>query len=207
MTGGRLGTILAAAMAAAMLALSAPAAAQVYSDGYKFLKAVENGKRTEVDDLIARNHTVINSRDLSSGRTGLHIAVERRDRVWLVYLARLGANPNIADNRGITPLMRASQLGFFEGVEALITAGAQVDAPNSTGETPLILAVHARNTEMMRVLLRAGADPDRSDNSGRSARGYAALEGRNSVTLAEIDRNAKTAADRRADGDVYGPRF
>lgn len=208
MTGGRLRSILSGGTLAAMLWVGVPAAAQTYSDGYKFLQAVEKKDLAESDKLLERpGSTVVNSRDLTTGRTGLHIAVERRDNVWLVYLARKGANPNISDNKGVSPLMRASQLGFFEGVQTLITIGARVDAANSAGETPLISAVHRRDTEMMRVLLKAGADPDRADNSGRSARDYAKLEGAGSVTLTEIERSAKPASERRASDQVYGPSF
>ena len=207
MNGGRLRQLAAGGSLAVLLVLGAPLAAQSYSDGYKFLEAVDEKDITEVERLLGKpGSTLINSRDITSGRTGLHIAAERRDIVWLVYLANKGANPNISDNRGVTPLMLASQHGFFEGVEALITAGARVDAPNEAGETPLITAVHRRDTQMMRVLLQAGADPDRSDNSGRSAREYAGLEGSNSRTLAEIERSARSAGDRNS-GEVYGPSF
>jgi uncharacterized protein len=206
-TGGIWRKVIAVAAGAMMLSLAAPAAAQNYTDGHKFLQAVDKKNRVEVDELLARSPTVINARDLSNGRTGLHIAVERRDVVWLNYLANKGANPNTGDNRGVTPLMRASEIGFFEGVEALVRAGAQVDIANSTGETPLILAVHRRDTEMMRVLLRAGANPDRTDNSGRSARDYAGLDGRASTTLAEIQRSAQTQQGQAAAAEVYGPRF
>jgi ankyrin repeat protein len=189
------------------LVLGAPTQAQTYSPGYKFLEAVEKKDISEVESLLGKvGSTVINSRDITNGRTALHIAAARRDIVWLVFLANKGANPNIADNRGITPLMLASQLGFFEGVDALIKAGARVDEPNEAGETPLITAVHRRDTQMMRVLLQAGADPDRSDNSGRTAREYAGLEGSNSRTLAEIDRSARAGAGGGNDAEVYGPR-
>jgi ankyrin repeat protein len=193
---------------ALLLAFGAPAAAQTYSDGYKFLEAVDEKDITEVEKLLGKpGSTLVNSRDLSNGRTALHIATARRDNVWLVFLANKGANPNIADNRGVTPLMLASQLGFFEGVQTLITAGARVDTPNEAGETPLISAVHRRDTQMMRVLLQAGADPDRADNSGRSARDYAALDGAGSRTTAEIERSARSDAGQgRNSGEVYGPR-
>jgi ankyrin repeat protein len=206
-TGGRWRRILASVAMAATLWMGVPAAAQNYSDGYKFLQAVDKKDIDETDKLLGKpGSTLINSRDLTTGRTGLHIAADRRDVVWLVYLLNRGANPNIADNRGVTPLMRASQIGFFEGVEHLITSGARVDNPNSAGETPLISAVHRRDTQMMRALLKAGADPDRPDNSGRSARDYAKLGGPSSDTLAEIDRSATSAGQRRTD-QVYGPSF
>lgn len=206
MIGRSLRGVVAGATGVVVLSLAVPAQAQTYSDGYKFLEAVEDKDISEVEKLLGKpGSTLINSRDITNGRTALHIAAARRDIVWLVFLANKGANPNIADNRGVTPLMLASQLGFFEGVQALITAGGRVDEPNEAGETPLITAVHRRDTQMMRVLLQAGADPDRSDNSGRSAREYATLEGANSRTLAEITRSARGSTGNN-DGEVYGPR-
>jgi ankyrin repeat protein len=206
--GGSIRQTVFGGVLAAMLALGAPAAAQTYSDGYLFLQAVEKNDVGKADELLGKpGGTLINSRDITSGRTGLHIAADRRDVVLLVYLLNRGANPNIADRRGVTPLMRASQLGFFEGIQHLVDSGARVDASNSTGETPLILAVHRRDTSMMRVLLGAGADPDRADNSGRSARDYAEMEGRNGPMLAEIARSDGDGGERHADAAVYGPSF
>ncbi len=210
MIGGSVRRVAASMTLAALLALGAPAAAQNYSPGYKFLEAVEKKDIAEVEKLLGKpGSTLINSRDITNGRTGLHIATQRRDIVWLVFLANKGANPNIADNRGVTPLMLASQLGFFEGVDALIKAGARVDEPNEAGETPLITAVHRRDTQMMRVLLAAGADPDRSDNSGRTARDYARFDGENSRTMEEIERSARNGDKpaQRNSGEVYGPSF
>ena len=206
MRGGSLWRSIVGGIIAAVLVLGAPVAAQSYSDGFLFLKAVQDKDVEKADELLGKPGSVlINSRDLTSGRTGLHIATDRRDVVWLVYLLNRKANPNIADNRGVTPLMRASQLGFYEGLEHLINSGARVDAVNSTGETPLMLAVHRRDATMMRVLLEAGADPDRTDNSGRSARDYAALDGRTGQLLAEIERRDESGGRRQADAGAYGP--
>ena len=205
MSAGSLRRITLGGALAAILALGAPAAAQTYSDGFLFLQAVDKSDIDKAEELLGKpGSTLINSRDLSTGETALHIAADRRDVVWLVYLLTRDANPNIADRRGVTPLMRASQLGFYEGIQHLVTKGARVDDANSTGETPLILAVHRRDTAMIRVLLRAGADPERTDNSGRSARDYAELFGRDSQVFAEISRDA--GGERRADATVYGPR-
>ena len=187
----------------AALVVSAPAAAQMYSDGYKFLKAVKDKDGAVVNELLdSPGSTLVNARDISSGETGLHIATARRDVTWIQFLLGKGGNPNIADKRGVTPLMLAAQLGFVEGVQALAKGGGRVDVANDAGETPLISAIHRRDIALMRVLLKAGANPDRTDNSGRSARDYAALDGANSLLTGEIERNAKGGA---SDKPSYGP--
>lgn len=199
-------TIITVAIAGFGLALAVPAAAQFYSAGYEFLRAVRDRNGTEATDMLNQpGTTVINSRDIGSGETGLHIVVSRRDLTWTRWLLQEGANPNIADNRGRTPLIAATEIGFLEGVEVLIRAGAQVDVSNQTGETPLIAAVHARNIELMEILLEAGADPDRSDNAGRSAREYASLPGVPPRLLATIE--ASENADGEGEARIYGPVF
>ena len=199
----RVKLVIAAAAGAALL-IGAPAGAQLYSDGFKFLKAVEEKDTAEVNELLQKNGTVIDARDVTSGRTALHIAAENREYTWLSFLLGKGANPNIADKRGVTPLMLASQMGFVEAVNALAQSGARVDTPNNTGETPLIAAVHRRDIPMLRVLLLAGANPDRTDNSGRSARNYAALAG--NQILSEIERLADSSPGAKSE-QTYGPSF
>jgi ankyrin repeat protein len=198
---------LAISIALGFALVAAPAAAQLYSDGYKFLQAVEKKDRAKVLELYHKSDTVIDSRDLTTGRTALHIAVARRDLTWIDYLLGLNANPNIADKHGVTPLTLAAQMGFTEGVQLLAQNGAQINVANDTGETPLISAVHRRDIGLLRVLLNAGADPDRMDNSGRSARDYAKLDGPDNPVLDEINRLAKPDSERKKPAQVYGPSF
>jgi hypothetical protein len=195
-----------AVTAGALLLAASPAAAQQYSDGYKFLQAVDKSDLTTVKELVNKNSTVVDSRDISDGHSALHTAIKRRDSGWLRYLLSLGANPNLADKRGVTPMMLASQIGFVEGIEMLAQKGARVDESNDAGETPLILAVHKRDIPMLRILLAAGADPDRSDNSGRTARDYAKLDGPASAALDEIVKHDKDKRARKP-GETYGPTF
>jgi ankyrin repeat protein len=195
-----------AAGAGAFLLSVAPAAAQNFSDGYKFLQAIEKSDQAEVKRLLAKSATMIDSRDVSDGHTGLHTVVQRRDAPWLRYLLTEGANPNIADKSGMTPLALAAQIGWTDGVAILASKGARADVSNDTGETPLIAAVHKRDVAMVRMLLAAGADPDRSDNSGRTARDYAKLDGANSLTLEVIESNDKAKKSRKP-AQTYGPTF
>ena len=193
-------------IASLALSVAAPASAQFYSEGYEFLEAVKDREGSEATEMLNRpGSQVVNTRDLTSGETGLHIVTARRDLTWIRFLLQEGANPNIADNNGRTPLIVAAELGFVEGVEALINGGARVDIANSTGETPLIAAVHARNIDLIIALLEAGADPDLGDNSGRSARDYAEMDTISSRVLSAIEANESETAE--GSGRVYGPSF
>ena len=197
---------LALPLLAASLALSSPAYAQ-FSAAYKFLEAVRKKEGDKVETALSDpGSTIINTRDVTTGETALHIVTQRRDLTWMSYLIVKGANVNLKDAKGGSPLQLASNIGFTEGVELLVGKGARVDEPNDAGETPLIAAVHRRDLAMMRILLKAGANPDRADNSGRSARDYALLDGRSGPVIAVIEANAKTKTDAPP-ARVYGPTF
>ncbi len=197
----KLGTL---AVVVGVLVLPGLAQAQ-FSDSYKFLEAVKKKESTDVITALEEpGTTIINTRDISTGQAALHIVVARRDRTWMAFLIGKGANVNIRDFKGVTPLVLASNMNFVDGVELLIEKGARVDDANQAGETPLITAVHNRNVALMRILLKAGANPDRADNSGRTARDYATLEGRGSTLLSEIEDNAKRAGPGSA-SPSYGP--
>ena len=208
MASGTMWTKLGLAIGVAMLTVPSVSHAQ-FSDGYKFLEAVKKADGDEATKFLNKpGTTIVNARDVTSGQTGLHIAVARRDMLWTRFLLQHGANPNLGDKQGVTPLVVAARLGFVEGIDALIEGGARVNDANDTGETPLISAVHQKDIGIMRALLKAGANPDRPDNSGRSAREYARLQGATSATLAEIEARAKPGASGDAGaGPVYGPRF
>lgn len=193
------------ALAAVVAALSVPAAAQ-FSEGYQFLKAVRDRDGTEATKFLTEpGSTVIHARDRATNESALHIVVQRRDDLWTKFLLEKGANPNIADRNGVTPVTLAASLGFVEGLERLLKAGGRVDVANSSGETPLIAAVHRRDTAIVRLLLKNGANADRADNSGRSARDYATLMGPSSGMLDELERGE---AERKSAGSAqgaYGP--
>ncbi len=202
----KLGAAGAIASASALI-LSAPAAAQFQSEGYQFLEAVKKREGDKATDMLSKPGTqIVNTRDITSGDTGLHVVVARSDVLWIRFLLQRGANPNIANKKGITPLQLATSLGFTDGVDALIKGGANVNVSDQTGETPLIAAVHARNVPMVRLLLEKGADPDRNDNSGRSARDYVALMNGNTLMKQEFDEADKKRAEAGTKKD-YGPSF
>lgn len=203
---------LAARIASAILALLAaalavPVAAQFQSEGYQFLEAVKERDGDAATDMLSKPGTqVVNTRDITSGDTGLHIVVARNDALWVRFLLQRGADPNIRNKKGLSPLQLATSLGFTDGVEALIKGGANVNVNDQTGETPLIAAVHARNVALVRLLLEKGALPDHSDNSGRSARDYVDLMSGNTLLKQEFANADAKRAEAGTKKD-YGPSF
>ena len=206
--GAKMKTKLISTLLGSMaLALLVPGPAQAqFSDNYNFLKAVKDKDGEKVTDLIQKpGSTVINSRDVSTGDNALHIIVARRDATWLTFLLAKGANPNLTDNDGNTPLMDAVQGRFEEGVRTLLAYKAQVDKVNNSGETPLVRAVQLRDVGLVRLLVAQGANPEKRDTiAGMSARDYAARDGR-TPGLVEALNAAKPAAAPK--GPVQGPVF
>ncbi|MBS0308617.1 MAG: ankyrin repeat domain-containing protein [Proteobacteria bacterium] len=116
-------------------------------DSMDFFAAAVNGN-LEVADTLLQRGADINCRNCDSqGRTALNLSVAKGRGSWgyvtnpqVKYLLEHGADPNIPDMNGITPLMQ-------------IVAG---DAEK-------------KGIDIMNLLLQHGAKPGLTDNEGRSA--------------------------------------
>lgn len=174
-----------ALFAAAAILVAAPVAAQQQSASYKFLQAVRSGDGTVVTQLVEQpGQRIVNTRDVTNGETALHIVVKRDDATYLRYLLSKGADPNIRDNAGNTPMMLAVQGGEPALIDILALVKANANLGNSGGETPMIRAVQRRDLALVRSLLAAGANPDQTDNvAGMSARDYAKADPRAAPVL------------------------
>ena len=160
-------------MLAAVLLVAGPAAAQ-FSDGYNFIKAVKDKDAAKVKEIADKpGTTVVNVRDADTGEGALHIVTKRSDAAWVGFLLRFGANPDLKDREGNTPLILATLNRWTDGVRIYTTVKAQVNAQNRLGETALLKAVQNRDPFMVKELLDAGANPDISDNSGTTPRSFA----------------------------------
>ena len=106
-------------------AATAPANAQLYSKDISPRSGKDRDGDTATEMLNVPGTQIINTRDLTTGETGLHVVTARRDALWIRFLLQRGA-PNIRDRNGVTPIQLAMRLGFVEGVEELIKKGAQV---------------------------------------------------------------------------------
>ena len=150
---------------------AAPAAAQYVSDAEPFIAAVAARDGTKAMQLVEARPSVVNARNVK-GQTALVVAITRTDETWTRFLLSRGADPNLAERDGDTPLIAAARVGYLDAAELLLRRGAKVDATNKMNETALIVAVQQRELPIVRLLLAKGADPNRTD----SAQGYSALD-------------------------------
>ncbi|CAB0033139.1 unnamed protein product [Trichogramma brassicae] len=116
----------------------------------------------------------IDARD-NVGRTPLYWALDRRHKNVAELLLRRGADPNLADAEGLTPLHMICQkeddkndelLKLFFKINDDIERTVQVDARDSNGSSPLHMALGLGKKEATELLLRRGADHNLADDDG-----------------------------------------
>ncbi|WP_035384723.1 ankyrin repeat domain-containing protein [Ferriphaselus sp. R-1] len=139
----------------------------------ELLEAVNAGKLMTVRAILASG-AYAKTRD-AAGNTLLMLAAQRGDLAMVELLLAAGVEVDAVDASGWSALTRAVynpalKQGFAEIVQALIRAGANIEAPIGYGVRPLMLAAGYGETAVVEVLLNAGADV-----LARNEGGYTAL--------------------------------
>jgi ankyrin repeat protein len=114
-------------------------------------------------------------------------------------LARLadGADPNVRDASGTTPIMYAAHYGDFLLVDALIEAGADVTARNAFGTSAITEAAIVGHPQILSALIAAGADPGFENPEGETPLMAVARTG--NVDAAKVLLEAGADIDARED--------
>ena len=142
---------------------------------------------------------------LGGGWTALMMAAKDSDKKVIVdMLLASGADPNLANNDGLTSLTIALKHSDTNTVRALLDGGASVNAKDMEGTTPLMEAQksYADRAEISRLLLQKHADVNTKDNQGSTALIWAGAYGQ--VTGVEVlldasaDIHAKNIKGRTA---------
>ncbi len=107
-----------------------------------FSELVRTGSAQQVQAAIAQGADV---KALDANRqSSLHVAAQyNKDPAVIAVLAKAGADPNVKDVNGSTPLGLALESAHTspDVVTALLQAGAAVNVADNNGYTPLILAL------------------------------------------------------------------
>ncbi|KAM0912094.1 hypothetical protein ACQ4PT_013045 [Festuca glaucescens] len=98
---------------------------------------------------------------LVKGRTTLFYAAHSEHAAVVKYLLDHGADPDKADEGGISPLHCAAGIGDCKIIELLLAKGAYVDPIADDIGTPLLLATKLRLVGAMKTLLDHNADPNK----------------------------------------------
>uniref|UniRef100_F6SGP8 Cyclin-dependent kinase 4 inhibitor D n=1 Tax=Ornithorhynchus anatinus TaxID=9258 RepID=F6SGP8_ORNAN len=85
------------------------------------------------------------------GRTALQTMMFGSSPIALELLKQ-GANPNVQDATGTTPVHDAARTGFLDTLQALVEHGADVNIPDAEGSLPFHLAMRERHVPVMAYL-------------------------------------------------------
>lgn len=186
------------ALAALLLALALPAAAAepVATDAPAFCPPEEaasaapvvdpranffvHGART--GDLAAVRKALADQQPIdavdSLDQTALIAAISQNKLEVVQYLLGHGANANHVDGAGWSPLHFAVYFATDTALlDALLKAGAKINAQNDRGITPLYFASIAGHEQQVKRLLAAGADRNLASKNGYTPLKVARIKG------------------------------
>ena len=122
----------------------------------KLMNALRLGDQSNVTKLLVADPRAVKMRGID-GATPLMYAVQYGDLASVRTLLDAGADPNVADHAGATPLLWA--IDDVEKTKLLIERGARVNARSADGRTPLMVAAGRRGSSaVVRLLLDRGAN-------------------------------------------------
>jgi|GEM_PF-1683581 len=117
-----------------------------FNEGVKFIGVLD--KYPTVDAIRDKD-----------GRTALHWAVLTGQQDYTAILLRRGASPNVADSRGWTPLMYATERHAIMFMLSLILGGSNLDTVAKDGHTALGIALETGDAKAAEILLWSNANP------------------------------------------------
>jgi ankyrin repeat protein len=125
--------------------------------------AVDRADEDEVMSLLGMG-AYPDDHDINADIPILHEAVVRENANVLQLLLANGANVNVRQKCGRTPLHWAACRGYDIGVQLLLEHGADIQAADLQGATPLHLAAGHGTASVVKKLLDNGAQMDAKDN-------------------------------------------
>lgn len=142
---------------------SGPELARMHApDGFSALGIAAYFGRPDVLDLLLSTGADPNAASRNAMQvTPLHSACACADEVaahrMTAALLAAGADPNVAQEGGWTPLHQAAAQGRLAIIEMLLDRGAEAGSRNDDGRTPVDMAVEKGHDDAAELLRRHGA--------------------------------------------------
>ncbi|XP_068042168.1 ankyrin repeat and EF-hand domain-containing protein 1 isoform X4 [Anomalospiza imberbis] len=138
---------------------------------YKLLQCVHKKDKKQIENLIQKGFPdLINYTEPKEGYSAFHVASMKNDIEMCHFLLEHGAHPNVHDNMGRTPAMKAAELGYEVILELLAKANADMTAVDNEGKGILFycLSPTGRHSHCLQIALEYGADVNNCTTTGRS---------------------------------------
>ena len=153
-------------------------------------RAIENG-HANIAEMLLDAGADANYKPYVTEESALCLAIEQKNASLTKKLIQNGANTNVTDDNGWTPLAYAVERGNIHLVKLLLEHGADTNMiiPDASCPTPLFIATSRDNLFIMQSLINAGADVNlRNDSQGNTPLHIAAM--RNNVQCIKCLINA-----------------
>ncbi|KAF5283923.1 hypothetical protein FQR65_LT13684 [Abscondita terminalis] len=163
-----------------------------------FLSACRRNKLKDVNKLLeAYNDNQSVTRYLvmvtnNKKQTGLHITISEK---IISEMLKFGADLNLRDVNGLTPLIRAIKGGNTKIALTLIEKGADPDLSDTFKNSPLMHAIKHGNEEIVKVLLKFDQiDVTKYNRYGMTTLMQAARQGNKNIVSLLLDRRVPVNA-------------
>ena len=149
---------------------ASPVEIKTASSKRKKIKLADFVKSNDLESLtyiLERRPEKVNKKDSHNfGRTLIHVAVDLGRYKIVEYLISKGANMNIVDYDGYSPLQLAYFRGKINMFKLLANSGANVDARNYEGMTVLDIACEKGDMDIAEFVVSKGASLNERNNRG-----------------------------------------
>ncbi len=145
--------------------------------GYSALHRAARYGFVDTIKLLLDNGAIINIKSLATGGTPLHTAASIKSYNAATYLVERGADLEVADFSGDTPLFTAVKVFDPDMVKTLVKLGSKINVQSKVNvlTTPLNIAImnldpfnHRKAINIMKTLLDNNADVNFSSSNGNT---------------------------------------
>uniref|UniRef100_A0A8C6V164 Ankyrin repeat and EF-hand domain containing 1a n=1 Tax=Neogobius melanostomus TaxID=47308 RepID=A0A8C6V164_9GOBI len=129
---------------------------------YKLIQCIHEDDKEQIENLLKYSvDNLINLTEPKDGIGVLHVAVGKNMEFSLVsFLLSLGANPDVQNKKGVTPVMIAAELGNDGIVSLLVQRNANMSLLDAEGKGVLFYCIYPTksHTRCLQVALKHEAD-------------------------------------------------